>query len=204
METIGQALRRTMALDNAPSISTVSPSQSLQVAKPDAIAGSNPLSVFRAMPPATSQEVMPYMLRLAVNFPAMNTAYTAGAGNGAQITFWTVLAEQVIALGWSAERVRYAVEYILRNCPYREFRVAEFLQLDKHIHEISNAEFASIERSNMPHKPIVSAQIDGRYKLLYQEEADALGLTGYQRRYTSWEARQMSPEQRRQHGINWI
>lgn len=204
METIGQALRRTMALDNAPSISTVSPSQSLQVAKPDAIAGSNPLSVFRAMPPATSQEVMPYMLRLAVNFPAMNTAYTAGAGNGAQITFWTVLAEQVIALGWSAERVRYAVEYILRNCPYREFRVAEFLQLDKHIHEIDNAEFAAIERSNMPHKPIVSAQIDGRYKLLYQEEADALGLTGYQRRYTSWEARQMSPEQRRQHGINWI
>lgn len=143
------------------------------------------------------------MLRLAVNFPAMNTAYTAGAGNG-QITFWTVLAEQVIALGWSAERVRYAVEYILRNCPYREFRVAEFLQLDKHIHEISNAEFAAIERSNMPHKPIVSAQIDGRYKLLYQEEADALGITDYQHRYTTYEARQMSPEQRRQHGIHWI
>lgn len=144
------------------------------------------------------------MLRLAVNFPAMNTAYTAGAGNGAQITFWTVLAEQVIALGWSAERVRYAVEYILRNCPYREFRVAEFLQLDKHIHEISNAEFAAIERSNMPHKPIVSAQIDGRYRLLWQYEADALGLTDYQRRYTTYEARLMSPEQRRQHGINWI
>ena len=162
------------------------------------------MSVFRALPPATSQEVMPYILRLAVNFPAMNTAYTAGAGNGAQITFWTVLAEQVIALGWSAERVRYAVEYMLRNCPYREFRVAEFLQLDKHIHEITNAEFAAIERSRAPHKPIVAVRIDGRYKLLYQDEADALGLTGYSRRYTTWEAQQMTSEQRKQHGINWI
>ena len=146
---------------------------------------------------------MPYILRLAVNFPAMNTAYTAGTGN-AQITFWTVLAEQVIALGWSTERVRYAVEYMLRNCPYREFRVAEFLQLDKHIHEITNAEFAAIERSRTPHKPIVAVRIDGRCKLLYQDEADALGLTDYQRRYTSWEAQQMTPEQRQQHGINWI
>lgn len=202
METIEKLIRRQQG--NEQSISTVSPNQSLQVAKQDAIAGSNPLSVFRALPPATSQEVMPYMLRLAVNFPAMNTAYTAGAGNGAQITFWTVLAEQVIALGWSAERVRYAVEYILRNCPYREFRVAEFLQLDKHIHEIDNAEFAAIERSNMPHKPIVSAQIDGRYKLLYQEEADALGLTEYKRRYTAWEANQMTPEERKQKGIYWM
>lgn len=176
----------------------------MQVAKQDdAIAGSNPLSVFRALPPATSQEVMPYILRLAVNFPAMNTAYTAGAGNGAQITFWTVLAEQVIALGWSAERVRYAMEYILRNCPYREFRVAEFLQLDKHIHEITNAEFAAIERSNMPHKPIVSVQIDGKWRLLYQEDAERIGLTDYQRRYTTYEASQMTPAERKQCGINW-
>lgn len=121
-----------------------------------------------------------------------------------RISFWTVLGEQLVQLGWSRQRIEYACNQLLRNCPYREFRVAEFLQLDKHIHEITNAEFAAIERSNMPHKPIVSAQIDGRYKLLYQEEADALGLTGYQRRYTSWEARQMSPEQRRQYGINWI
>lgn len=175
----------------------------MRVAKQDAQAGNNPLSVFRALPPATSQEVMPYILRLAVNFPAMNTAYTAGAGN-AQITFWTVLAEQVVALGWSAERVRYAVEYMLRNCPFREFRVAEFLQLDQHIHEITNEDFAAIERSRAPHKPIVSVRIDGKYKLLYQDEADALGLTGYQRRYTTWEARQMTPEQRKQAGIHWM
>ena len=133
----------------------------------------------------------------------MNTAYTAGAGN-AQITFWTVLAEQVIALGWSAERVRYAVEYMLRNCPFREFRVAEFLQLDKNIHEIDNAEFAAIDRSNSPHKPIVAVRIDGRYKLIYQEDADAIGLTDYQRRYTTWEANQMTPEERKKRGVYWM
>lgn len=144
---------------------------------------------------------MPLVYRLAVNFPAMGSTIQVGSE---RISFWTVLGEQLVQLGWSRQRIEYACNQLLRNCPYREFRVAEFLQLDKHIHEIDNAEFAAIERSNMPHKPIVSAQIDGRYKLLYQEEADALGLTGYQRRYTSWEARQMSPEQRRQHGINWI
>ena len=134
----------------------------------------------------------------------MNTAYnTAGAGN-AQITFWTVLAEQVIALGWSAERVRYAVDYMIRNCPYREFRVAEFLQLDKNVHEIDNAEFTAINRRNAPHKPIVSVQIGGKYKLIYQEDADAIGITDYQRRYTTWEANQMTPKERKQKGIYWI
>lgn len=183
--------------------SKTSPAQSWQAAKPDAQTGNSPLSVFRALPAATNQQVMPYILRLAVNFPAMNTAYTAGAGN-AQITFWTVLAEQVIALGWSAERVRYAVEYMLRNCPFREFRVAEFLQLDKNIHEIDNAEFAAINRSNAPHKPIVSVQIGGKYKLIYQEDADAIGLTDYQRRYTTWEANQMTPEERKRRGVLWM
>ncbi len=145
---------------------------------------------------------MPFILRLAVNFPAMNTAYQSP--NGQQITFWTVLADQVAALGWSVERVRFATDYMLQHCPYREFRVAEFLQLDRHIHEISNAEFAAIESSRKPHKPIVAVRIDGKYKLLYQDEADAIGLTDYQRRYTTYEAEQMSPAERKKHDIFWI
>ena len=162
--------------------SKTSPAQSWQVSKPDAQAGNSPLSVFRTLPPATNQQVMPYILRLAVNFPAMNTAYQAPQGG--QITFWTVLAEQVVALGWSAERTRYAVEQILRNCPYREFR-------------------SSIERSRAPHKPIVAAQIDGKWRLFYQEDAERIGLTDYQRRYTTYEASQMTPAERKQCGINW-
>ncbi len=145
---------------------------------------------------------MPYILRLAVNFPAMNTAYQAP--NGQQITFWTVLADQVAALQWSVERTRYAVDYMLRHCPYRDFRVAEFLQLDRQVHVIDTAEFARIEDSRQPHKPIVCCTVDGVQMLLYKDDADRLGITDYQRRYTTYEAEQMSPAERKQHDIFWI
>ncbi len=145
---------------------------------------------------------MPYILRLAVNFPAMNTAYQAP--NGEKITFWTVLADQVAALGWSVERTRFATDYMLRNCPYREFRVAEFLSLDKQVHIIDNAEFARIDSSRQPNAPIVSAQIDGKWILLYQADADRIGLTDYQRRYTTYEVQQMSADERKQNGIYWM
>lgn len=164
-------------------------------------ASSNPLSVFRNQPPATATEVMPLVYRLAVNFPAMSNAIQVGSE---RISFWTVLGEQLVQLGWSRQRIEYACNQLLRNCPYREFRVAEFLQLDKNIHEIDNAEFAAIDRSNSPHKPIVAVRIDGRYKLIYQEDADAIGLTDYQRRYTTWEANQMTPEERKQRGVLWM
>ena len=145
---------------------------------------------------------MPYILRLAVNFPAMNTAYQSPSGG--TITFWTVLAEQVIALGWSAERTRYAVEYMLRNCPYKEFRVAEFLNIDKQVSTLSNEDFAAIERSRVPHKPIVSVQADGKQVLMFQEDADSLGYKNYRRRYTTYEAERMTPQERSANGIRWL
>lgn len=144
---------------------------------------------------------MPFILRLAVNFPAMNTAYQTPNG---QITFWTVLADQVAALGWSVERTKFATDYMLRNCPYREFRVAEFLKLDKQVQTIDQAEFARIEESHQPHEPIVTAKIDGKWVLLYQADADRIGLTNYKRRYTTYEAMQMTPAERKQNGIHWI
>lgn len=163
---------------------------------------SHPLSVFRQYPPATPAEIKANILRLAVNFPAMNTAYKAP--NGQSVTFWTVLADQVAALGWSAQRTRYAVDYMLRNCPYREFRVAEFLKLDKQVQTIDQAEFARIEESHRPHEPIVTAKIDGRWVMLYQADADRIGLTDYKRRYTTYEGLQMTPEERKQKNIHWI
>lgn len=198
METIAQALKQQeTAVLSRPRISqevlvSVGTSES---------ASSNPLSVFRNQPPATATEVMPLIYRLAVNFPAMGSTIQVGSE---RISFWTVLGEQLVQLGWSRQRIEYACNQLLRNCPYREFRVAEFLQLDKNIHEIDNAEFTAIERSNAPHKPIVAVRIDGRYKLIYQEDADAIGLTNYQRRYTTWEANQMTPEERKQRGVHWM
>lgn len=162
---------------------------------------SNLLSVFRNQPPATATEVMPLIYRLAVNFPAMGSTIQVGSE---RISFWTVLGEQLVQLGWSRQRIEYACNQLLRNCPYREFRVAEFLQFDRNVHEIDNAEFTAINRSNAPHKPIVAVRIDGRYKLIYQDDADALGITEYQRRYTTWEANQMTPQERRRNKIYWM
>ena len=144
---------------------------------------------------------MPLVYRLAVNFPAMGSTIQVGSE---RISFWTVLGEQLVQLGWSRQRIEYACNQLLRNCPYREFRVAEFLNIDSQVHEITNAEFSAIERSRAPHKPIVSTQIDGKWRLLYQEDAERIGLTDYQRRYTTWEVEQMTPEERKQKGIYWM
>lgn len=201
METITQALqnRRTQetAVSSRPRISQ---GVSVSVGTSES-ASSNPLSVFRNQPPATATEVMPLVYRLAVNFPAMGSTIQVGSE---RISFWTVLGEQLVQLGWSRQRIEYACNQLLRNCPYREFRVAEFLNIDSQVHEITNAEFSAIERSRAPHKPIVSTQIDGKWRLLYQEDAERIGLTDYQRRYTTWEVEQMTPEERKQKGIYWM
>ena len=181
-------------------LQTLSP----QVSSPDAANSANEcsaLSVFRGCAPATVEQLMPLLYRLAVNFPAMGTTYTVGAE---RISFWTVLGEQLAQLGWSAERTRYAVEYMLRRCPYKEFRVAEFLNLDKHVATLSNEDFAAIERSRAPHKPIVSMQLDGKQVLMFQEDADRLGYTGYRRRYTTYEAERMTKQERLANGIRWL
>lgn len=143
---------------------------------------------------------MPLMYRMAANFPAMNMTYTIG---NERISFWTVLGEQIAQLGWSYERTKYAAEYMLRNCKYREFRVAEFLQLDKNVQTISQEDFAAIERSRMPHKPIVSAELNGKHVLLWLADAEQAGLP-YRRRWTTWEAEQMTREERKAAGIKWM
>lgn len=142
---------------------------------------------------------MPLMYRLAVNFPAMNGTYTVG---NEKISFWTVLGEQIGQLGWSYERAKYAAEYMLRNCKYREFRVAEFLQIDKNVQTLSEEEFSIIERSKKPHKPLCVARMDGKFRTLYEEDAISIGIP-YKRRYTTWEASQMTSAERKAAGINW-
>lgn len=174
---------------------------SRQDSSQEVVESNNALSVFRGYAPATVEQLMPLLYRLAVNFPAMGTTYTVGTE---RISFWTVLGEQLAQLGWSAERTRYAVEYMLRRCPYKEFRVAEFLNIDQHVNTISNADFAAIERSRAPHKPIVSVQTGDRQVLMFQEDADMLGYKDYRRRYTTYEAERMTPQQRRENGIRWI
>lgn len=129
----------------------------------------------------------------------MNGTYTVG---NEKISFWTVLGEQIGQLGWSYERAKYAAEYMLRNCKYREFRVAEFLQIDKNVQTLSEEEFSIIERSKKPHKPLCVARMDGKFRTIYEEDAISIGIP-YKRRYTTWEASQMTSAERKAAGINW-
>ena len=196
METIAKTLKQqTMALYRQ----KISQEVSISVGRQEA--NDNPLSVFSRQQPATKEEAMPLVYRLAVNFPAMSNTIQVG---NERISFWTVLGEQLVQLGWSKQRIEYACNQLLRNCKYKEFRVAEFLQIDRLISVISREEFAAINSRRQPHKPIVCARIGGSWQYVYQEDADMFGLTEYNRQYTNWEAEQMSPEERKQKHIYWL
>lgn len=196
METIAKTLKQqATALYRPKSSQTVSISVGRQETN------NNPLSVFNRQQPATAEEAMPLVYRLAVNFPAMSNTIKVG---NERISFWTVLGEQLVQLGWSKQRIEYACNQLIRNCKFREFRIAEFLQIDRLIPVISREDFVAINNRRQPHKPIVSAHIGNSWQYVYQEDADMFGLTEYNRSYTDWEVEQMSPEERKQNGIFWI
>ena len=126
----------------------------------------NPTSVFRGQPIIDSQMAAILLARLAVNYPQMNTTY-----NG--VSFWTVLGEQLIDEGWSEDRVRYAVNCMLKYYKYPTFTVADILQIDKDIPHWSAA-----DAENLPdgHKPLAMANFGDRWWVCYQEDAERLGL----------------------------
>lgn len=196
MEIIAKTLKQQATALCRPKTSQI---VSISVGRQEA--NSNPLSVFSRQNPATKEEAMPLIYRLAVNFPAMSNTIQVGSE---RINFWTVLGEQLVQLGWSKQRIEYACNQLLRNCRFKEFRVAEFLQIDRLIPVISREEFDAINNRRQPHKPIVYAHIGDKWQYVYQEDADIFGLTEYNRRYTDWEVEQMSPEERKQNGIFWI
>lgn len=123
-------------------------------------------SAFRGLAPATKNEVTPLLARLAVAFPSMNQQF-------AGVSFWTVLGEQLADEQWNESRVRYAVNYMLKNYQYKTFTVADFLKIDKDIPHWTGA-----EAENLPdgHKPLAMANFGDRWWICYKEDAERLGL----------------------------
>lgn len=124
------------------------------------------MSVFRGMPAATPQQAMPLLARLAVNYPKMNQEY-------AGVSFWTMLGEQLVELGWSEQRIRYAVNHMIQNYKYQTFTAADFLEIDKDI-----PHWTSAEAENLPegHKPLAMANFGDRWYVCYKEDAERLRL----------------------------
>lgn len=123
-------------------------------------------SEFRGLAPATKNEVAPLLARLAVAFPSMNQQF-------AGVSFWTVLGEQLADEQWSEARVRYAVNYMLKNYQYKTFTIADFLKIDKDIPHWTSAEAETLPDG---HKPLAMANFGDRWWVCYQEDAERLGL----------------------------
>lgn len=126
----------------------------------------NPTSAFRGLAPATKNEIMPLLSRLAVAFPAMNSVVEG-------VSFWMVLGEQLKDEQWSEARIRYAVKHMLKNYQYKTFTIADFLQIDKDI-----PHWTSAEAENLPdgHKPLAMANFGDRWLVCYKEDAEILRL----------------------------
>jgi hypothetical protein len=91
----------------------------------------------------------------------------------AGVSFWTVLGEQLQDEQWSEARVRYAVNYMLKNYQYKTFTIADFLKIDKDI-----PHWTSAEAENLPdgHKPLAMSNFGDKWRVCYQEDAERLGL----------------------------
>ena len=142
---------------------------------------SNHLSVFNGLPPAQPQQIKPLLARLAVNFPKMNQQF-------AGVSFWTMLGEQLQDLGWSEQRVRYAVTLMLQNYKYATFTAADFLEIDKDI-----PHWTSAEVENMPtNQEYVNAKFPDRWWICLKADAERLGLE-----YKTW----ITNAQKRERGL---
>lgn len=124
------------------------------------------MSAFRGQPPVDSQMAAVLLARLAVNYPQMNTTY-----NG--VSFWTVLGEQLIDEGWSEDRVRYAVNCMLKYYKYPTFTVADILQIDKNIQTFTAAE---AELLPADHRPLAMANFGDKWRICYQYDAERMNL----------------------------
>lgn len=129
------------------------------------------VSLFYKEPPATPQQTAQLLARLAVNFPKMNQQY-------AGVSFWTVLGEQLVELGWSEKRIRYAVNYMLQNYKYQTFNTAEFLSIDKSIKIYNYNEFFNkFGTTRVSGYCILKERSsDGRILFAITQEAKQLGL----------------------------
>lgn len=108
---------------------------------------------------------MPLLARLAVNFPKMNQQF-------AGVSFWTMLGEQLQDLGWSEQRVRYAVTLMIQNYKYATFTAADFLEIDKDI-----PHWTSAEVENMPtDQEYANAKFPDRWWICLKADAERLGL----------------------------
>lgn len=122
----------------------------------------NPKSVFNIYAPATAKDAAQLLQPLMVVFKQMNEA-------SGELSFWRILGEQLKELAWSKERIKYAVNHMLRNHRYPTFMIADFLDIDKEFNVLSFTEAEMLPRD---HPPLAKVRIDKKYCVVYKEDAE--------------------------------
>lgn len=90
----------------------------------------------------------------------------------AGVSFWTMLGEQLQDLGWSEQRVRYAVTLMIQNYKYATFTAADFLEIDRDI-----PHWTAIEVENMPtNQEYVIANFGDKWQICLKADAERLRL----------------------------
>jgi hypothetical protein len=82
--------------------------------------------------PATEADVVTAVTRLAAVFPAPHPQ------------FYNLLAERIIASRMKAEQLKDAVNNLIDNHPYREFRIAELLAHDNTVRLYTYSEVCTL------------------------------------------------------------
>lgn len=93
--------------------------------------GTYSLSVYQGEA-ATPREIAEAMARLRAAFPH----------NGA--LFFNILAERLTATGFTAERLRDAVNHVIDTHPYAEIRAADIMQHDRRVRLYTYREVAAM------------------------------------------------------------
>lgn len=99
--------------------------------------------------------------------------------------FWKELGEQLKELSWSKERIRYAVNRMIRKHQYPTFTIADFLMIDKELKVFTYEEADRLEN----HPPLVKVKLDKWY-IIYEKDAIEQQLP-YERWYSTVELKEL-------------
>lgn len=119
-------------------------------------------SVFGNKPAARPDEVQTAIATLAACFPQQPSL------------FWVLVTKQATQKCLSRERLNYIVEKITLNHKFPTITMADIFGVDKSIHTLTFDEMSALK---VPHKPLAQIYFNGKYYIVYAEDAKKCGYT---------------------------
>ena len=138
----------------------------------------NAFSYYRNQPAATEAEVDEEIAELAAAFEKKT------------IEFWKKLKKVLVEDQWSAKRLNYAAEMVVRYCKYTTWTIADFVEMDR---IIKHWTFEEAENIPTGHAPLAKAIFNGRWMVCYKADAEYMGID-HQPFYTQEDIKQMQKQ----------